>query len=121
MGRGVGDGKSGQNRKPDAFLKLQRKIKISIFFSNFFGLDFFGPEIGPRNFGRVEGAPPTSRVGTSGPGRVRDEKSGQNRKSDAFLKTQRKIKKSTFFSLSLVPIFSDPKFGRVVGGAPPPG
>ena len=77
--------------------------------------------MGPWNFGRVGSAPPTIRVGTSGPGRVGDEKSGQNRKPDAFLKSQRKIKKLTFFSIFLVPIFSDPKFGRVVGGGPPKG
>ena len=52
---------------------------------------------------------------------VLDTKSGQNRKPDAVLKSQRKIKKSTFFSIFLVPIFSDPKFGRVVGAGPPRG
>ena len=50
-----------------------------------------GPKLDLKN------APPTSRVGTSGPGRVGDEKGGQNRKPDAVLKSQRKIKKSTFF------------------------
>ena len=48
------------------------------------------------------------------------KKSGQNRKPGAFLKSQRKIKKSTFFSIFVVPIFLDPKFGRVVGALPPP-
>ena len=32
VGWGVGDGKSGQNQKPDAFLKSQRKIDFSTFF-----------------------------------------------------------------------------------------
>ena len=109
MGRGVGDGKSGQNRKPDAFLKSQRKIKISTFFSIFLVWIFSGPKFDPGIFRRVESATPTSRLGTSGPGRVGDEKSGQNRKPDAFLKSQRKIKISTFFSIFLVRIFSDPK------------
>ena len=85
------------------------KNKNFNFFSGFFGPDFFGPEIGPRNFGRVESAPPTSRLGTSGPGRVGDGKSGRNRKPDAFLKSQRKIKISTFFAIFLVRIFLDPK------------
>ena len=88
---------------------MATKNKNYNFFFDFFGPDFFGPEIGPRNFGRVESAPPNSRVGISGPGRVGDEKSGQNRTPDAFLKSQRKIKISTFFSIFLVPIFSDPK------------
>ena len=52
---------------------------------------------------------------------VGDGKSGRNRKPDAFLKSQRKMKISTFFSIFLVPIFSDPKVGRVVGGGPPRG
>ena len=51
---------------------------------------------------------------------VGDGKIGQNRKPDAFLKSQRK-KKSNYFSIFWVPIFSDPKFGRVVGGGPPRG
>ena len=48
------------------------------------------------------------------------KKSGQNRKPGAFLKSRQKIKISTFFAIFLVRIFSDPKFGRVVGAPPPP-
>ena len=109
MGHGVGDGKSDQNRKPDTFLKSQRKIKNSTFFSIFLVPIFSDPKLDPGILAESKVPPPTSRVGTSGPGRVGDEKSGQNRKPDAFLKSQRKIKKSTFFSIFLVPIFSDPK------------
>ena len=49
------------------------------------------------------------------------KKSGQNQKPGAFLKSRRKIKISTFFAIFLVRIFSDPKFGRAVGGGPPRG
>ena len=61
MGRGVGDGKSGQNRKPEAFLKSQRIIKISTFFSIFFSL-FSDPKLGRV----VGGAPPRGRPGKGG-------------------------------------------------------
>ena len=37
------------------------------------------------------------------------KKSGQNQKPGVFSKSQRKIKISTFFSIFLVRIFSDPK------------
>ena len=65
--------------------------------------------------------PPTSRLGTSGLGGLATNKSGQNRKRGAFSKSRQTIKISTFFSIFLVRIFSDPKFGRVVGAPPPSG
>ena len=118
MGWGVGDRKSGQNRKPHAFLKSQRKIKNELFF-DFFGPDFFGPEIGPRNFGRVESAPsPTRTLGTSGPGRVGDENDGQNRKPDVFLKSQRK-KIFNFFLDFFGPDFFEPEIWQSRGWRPP--
>ena len=119
MGWGVGDGKSGQNRKPHAFLKSQRKIKISTFFSIFLVRIFSDPKLDPGILAESK-VPPTGRLGTSGLGGSATKKSGQNRKPGAFLKSQRKIKISTFFSIFLVRIFSDPKFGRVVGAPPPP-
>ena len=103
MGRGVGDGKSGQNQKPDAFLKPQQKIQISTFFSIFLVRIFSDPK-----FWQSRKCPPTSRLGTSGP-------RGRRRKNWSKLKTGRnfeiatKKKISTFFSIFLVPIFSDPK------------
>ena len=121
MGRGVGDGKSGQNRKPEAFLQPQRKIKKSTFFPIFFGPDLFGPEIGPWNCGRVKIAPPNSRLRTSGPGRVRNRKKWSKTKTGRVFEFATKNKNFDFFAIFLVPIFSDPKFGRVVGGGPPRG
>ena len=73
-------GLGGRRRKKWSKSKTARVFEIATknknfnFFFDFFGPDFFGPEIGPRNFGRVESAPPTSRLGTSGPGRVGDKK-----------------------------------------------
>ena len=67
MGRGVGDGKSGQNRKPDAFLKSQRKIKKSTFFLIFLVRIFSDPKLDPGLLAESK-VPPTSGLGTSGLG-----------------------------------------------------
>ena len=83
MGLEVGDKKSGQNRKADAFLNSQQKKKFNFFF-DFFGPDFVGPEIGPRNFGRVERTPPTSMAGTSGPGGRRRKKWSKSKTGRVF-------------------------------------
>ena len=67
MGWGFGDGKTGQNRKPDAFLKPQQKIKISTFFSIFLVRIFSDPKLDPGILAESK-VPPTSRLGTSGLG-----------------------------------------------------
>ena len=67
MGRGVGDRKHGQNENPDAFLKSQRKIKISTFFWIFLDRIFSDLKLDAGILAESK-APPTSRLGTSGLG-----------------------------------------------------
>ena len=56
-------GLGGRRREKWSKSKTARVFEIATknsffnFFFKFFGPDFFGPEIGPRNFGRVESAP----------------------------------------------------------------
>ena len=59
--------KSGQNRKPGAFLKSQRKIEISKLFLIFLVQIFWGPKLDPGISAESKVAP-ASRLGTSGPG-----------------------------------------------------
>ena len=65
VGWGVGHGKSGQNEKPDAFLKSQRKINFSTFFWIFMVGIFPDPKLDPGFLAQSK-EPPTSRLGTSG-------------------------------------------------------
>ena len=108
MGRGVGDGKSGQNRKLDAFLKSQRKIKISTFFLTFLVPIFSDPKLDPGILAESKVTPPTSRLGTSGPGGRRRKKWSKSETGRIF-EIATKNKKFNFFSIFWVRIFSGPK------------
>ena len=67
MGWGVGDGKSGQNEKPDVFSKSQQEIEISLLFQVFLVQIFSDPKLDP-GISAESKVPPTSRLGTSGLG-----------------------------------------------------
>ena len=83
MGWGVGDGKGGQNGKPDAFLKSQRKIKISTFFSIFLVRIFSDPKLDPGILAESK-VPPTSRLGNSGLGGRRRKKWSKSKTARVF-------------------------------------
>ena len=105
-GLGVGEEKSGQTGH---IFEIATKNQNSIFFRFFLVRIFSDPKLDPRILAESKVPPPPSRLGTSGLGGSATKKSGQNQKPHAFLKSQRKIKISTFFSIFLVWIFSDPK------------
>ena len=113
----------GRRRKKWSKLKTGRVFEIATknknfnFFFNFFGPDFFGPKIGPCNFGKIEGAPPTSRLGPSGPGGRRRKKWSKS-KTGRIFEIATKNQNFNFFLVFFGADFFGPEtgprnFGRV--------
>ena len=119
MGWGVRDKKSGQNRKPDAFLKPQQKIKISTFFSIFGVQIFLGPKLDPGILAESK-VPPTIRLGTSGPGGRRRKKWSKS-KTRRVLEIATKNRKINFFFDFFGPDFFGPEIWQSRGWPAPLG